>query len=84
MSLHILVQVVPLHLPPGDLSTERTVYIDGTKEQIEIAKQLVNEVISSEVRFLSLVIIFLIFVIVFWVHAFAMVWLEKLLSMLLG
>jgi hypothetical protein len=84
MSLHILVQVVPLHLPPGDLSTERTVYIDGTKEQIEIAKQLVNEVISSEVRFLSLFIIFLIFVIVFWVHAFAMVWLEKLLSMLLG
>jgi hypothetical protein len=65
MSLHILVQVVPLHLPPGDFSTERTVYIDGTKEQIEIAKQLVNEVISSEVCFLSLVTIFLIFVI-FW------------------
>jgi hypothetical protein len=61
MSLHILVQVVPLHLPPGDLSTERTLYIDGTTEQIEIAKQLVNEVISSEVRFHSLVIlIFLI------------------------
>ncbi|CAL9117805.1 unnamed protein product [Musa textilis] len=41
------IQVIPLHLPPGDTSTERTVYIDGTKEQIEAAKQLVNEVISE-------------------------------------
>ncbi|XP_042416584.1 far upstream element-binding protein 1-like isoform X1 [Zingiber officinale] len=41
------IQVIPLHLPPGDISTERTVYIDGTQEQIEIAKQLVNEVISE-------------------------------------
>ncbi|CAL9123551.1 unnamed protein product [Musa acuminata var. zebrina] len=41
------VQVIPLHPPPGDTSTERTVYIDGTKEQIEAAKQLVNEVISE-------------------------------------
>lgn len=43
-------QVIPLHLPPGDTSTERTVQIDGTNEQIENAKQLVNEVIS-EVNF---------------------------------
>ncbi|WOL14032.1 hypothetical protein Cni_G22812 [Canna indica] len=41
------IQVIPLHLPPGDMSTERTVYIDGTKDQIEAAKQLVNEVISE-------------------------------------
>ena len=40
-------QVIPLHLPPGDTSTERTVQIDGTSEQIESAKQLVNEVISE-------------------------------------
>ena len=36
----MLVQVIPLHLPAGDTSTERTVHIDGTHEQIEIAKQL--------------------------------------------
>ncbi|KAK9149451.1 hypothetical protein Scep_008208 [Stephania cephalantha] len=41
------IQLIPLHLPPGDVSTERTVYIDGTTEQIEAAKQLVNEVISE-------------------------------------
>lgn len=40
-------QVIPLHLPPGDTSIERTVQIDGTSEQIEAAKQLVNEVISE-------------------------------------
>ncbi|KAK9102210.1 hypothetical protein Sjap_019464 [Stephania japonica] len=43
------IQLIPLHLPPGDMSTERTVYIDGTTEQIEAAKQLVNEVISSAI-----------------------------------
>ncbi|RVX17708.1 Far upstream element-binding protein 2 [Vitis vinifera] len=41
------IQVIPLHLPPGDTSMERTVQIDGTSEQIESAKQLVNEVISE-------------------------------------
>ncbi|KAG5524724.1 hypothetical protein RHGRI_031409 [Rhododendron griersonianum] len=41
------IQVIPLHLPPGDPSTERTLQIDGTNEQIEAAKQLVNEVISQ-------------------------------------
>ncbi|EPS62136.1 hypothetical protein M569_12656, partial [Genlisea aurea] len=41
------VQVIPLHLPPGDMSKERTVQIDGTSEQIEAAKQLVEEVISE-------------------------------------
>ncbi|CAJ1973523.1 unnamed protein product [Sphenostylis stenocarpa] len=42
------IQVIPLHLPPGDTSTERTLKIDGTSEQIESAKQLVNQVISGE------------------------------------
>ncbi|XP_059452976.1 uncharacterized protein LOC132183632 isoform X2 [Corylus avellana] len=41
------IQVIPLHLPPGDTSIERTLQIDGTNEQIESAKQLVNEVISE-------------------------------------
>ncbi|XP_023757573.2 uncharacterized protein LOC111906072 [Lactuca sativa] len=41
------IQVIPLHPPPGDTSTERTVQIDGSSEQIEAAKQLVNEVISE-------------------------------------
>ncbi|GAB4854431.1 hypothetical protein Ancab_023014 [Ancistrocladus abbreviatus] len=44
------VQVIPLHLPLGDTSTERTVQIDGSHDQIEAAKQLVNEVISGENR----------------------------------
>ncbi|CAA0806695.1 KH domain-containing protein [Striga hermonthica] len=41
------IQVIPLHLPPGDMSKERTVQIDGTREQIEAAKQLVEEVTSE-------------------------------------
>lgn len=43
-----------MHLPPGDTSMERTLQIDGSSEQIESAKQLVNEVIS-EVRLQILV-----------------------------
>jgi hypothetical protein len=39
--------VIPLHLPSGDTSTERIVQIDGTSEQIEAGKQLVNKVISE-------------------------------------
>ncbi|KAH0977635.1 hypothetical protein GBA52_027354 [Prunus armeniaca] len=42
------IQVVPLHLPPGDMSAERSVYINGVTEQIEAAKELVNEVISGK------------------------------------
>ncbi|OIW03402.1 hypothetical protein TanjilG_11999 [Lupinus angustifolius] len=45
------IQVIPLHLPPGDASTERTLKIEGTPEQIESAKELVNQVISGENRF---------------------------------
>ncbi|KAE8714017.1 hypothetical protein F3Y22_tig00110201pilonHSYRG00045 [Hibiscus syriacus] len=39
--------VIPLHLPPGDPSTERTLHIDGTSEQIKNARELVDEVISE-------------------------------------
>ena len=48
-------QVIPLHLPPGDPTPERTLQIDGTTDQIEHAKQLVNEIISGEV---CLVVVF--------------------------
>ncbi|XP_065855925.1 uncharacterized protein [Euphorbia lathyris] len=41
-------QIIPLHLPPGDPSTERTVYISGSEEQIEAAKELVNDVVSGK------------------------------------
>jgi far upstream element-binding protein len=41
------IQVIPLHLPPGDTSLERTVQIEGTREQIDYAKQLVDEVTSE-------------------------------------
>ncbi|KAL4296645.1 hypothetical protein GQ457_12G021000 [Hibiscus cannabinus] len=41
------IQVIPLHLPPGDTSTERTLHIDGSSEQIKHARELVDEVISE-------------------------------------
>ncbi|KAJ0964629.1 hypothetical protein J5N97_025767 [Dioscorea zingiberensis] len=41
------IQLIPLHLPPGDTSTERNLHIDGTPEQIESAKQLVSEITSE-------------------------------------
>ncbi|XP_020272012.1 far upstream element-binding protein 2-like [Asparagus officinalis] len=44
------IQVIPLHLPPGDTSNERTVHMEGTNEQIEAAKKLVNEIVNSENR----------------------------------
>ncbi|POO03055.1 Polyribonucleotide nucleotidyltransferase [Trema orientale] len=42
------IQIIPLHLPPGDTSTERNVYIDGSQEQIDSAKELINEVVSGK------------------------------------
>ncbi|XP_058786079.1 uncharacterized protein LOC131660779 [Vicia villosa] len=44
------IQVIPLHLPPGDPSTERTLKIDGAPDQIEAAKLLVNQIITGENR----------------------------------
>ncbi|XP_047327463.1 far upstream element-binding protein 1-like [Impatiens glandulifera] len=40
------IQIIPLHLPPGDTSTERNVYISGLKEQVESARSLINDIIS--------------------------------------
>ncbi|CAN0927792.1 Far upstream element-binding protein 3 [Linum grandiflorum] len=42
------VQIIPLHLPAGDPTTERTVYINGSAEQIEAAKELINEVVNGK------------------------------------
>ncbi|XP_020576771.1 far upstream element-binding protein 1-like [Phalaenopsis equestris] len=41
------IQVIPLHLRPGDPTMERTVHIDGTNEQIELAKQLLTDAMSE-------------------------------------
>ncbi|GKB99238.1 hypothetical protein Tco_0985375 [Tanacetum coccineum] len=38
----VLAEVIPLHPPRGDTSTERAVHIDGTSDQIEAAKQMVE------------------------------------------
>lgn len=45
------IQLIPLHLPEGDTSTERTVQMTGTKKQIEAAQEMINEVINNETRF---------------------------------
>lgn len=55
------VQVIPLHPPPGDMSNERTVQIDGTSEQIEVAKQMVNEAIEVCTVMLCFVVKYFIF-----------------------
>ncbi|OMO86582.1 hypothetical protein COLO4_21037 [Corchorus olitorius] len=47
------IQVIPLHLPPGDTSTERSLHIDGTSEQIKLARALVDDVISEGKTFQS-------------------------------
>ncbi|PNY04168.1 far upstream element-binding protein [Trifolium pratense] len=49
-NVYFLLQVIPLHLPPGDTSTERTLKIDGAPEQIESAKLLVNQILAGENR----------------------------------
>ncbi|KAL5713452.1 hypothetical protein ACHQM5_015523 [Ranunculus cassubicifolius] len=41
------IQIIPLHPPPGDTSTERSVFISGTQEQIDSAKELVTDVVNG-------------------------------------
>uniref|UniRef100_A0A0C9S5Q8 TSA: Wollemia nobilis Ref_Wollemi_Transcript_18672_3067 transcribed RNA sequence n=1 Tax=Wollemia nobilis TaxID=56998 RepID=A0A0C9S5Q8_9CONI len=45
------IQLIPLHLPEGDTSTERTVQMTGTKKQIDAAQEMINEVVNNENRF---------------------------------
>ncbi|KAK2371971.1 far upstream element-binding protein [Trifolium repens] len=44
------IQLIPQHLPEGDDSKERTVQVAGDKRQIEIAQDLIKEVLSQPVR----------------------------------
>jgi hypothetical protein len=39
--------LIPQHLPEGDDSKERTVQVTGDKRQIEIAQDLIKEVLSQ-------------------------------------
>eukprot|EP01018_Ginkgo_biloba_P010288 Gb_17340 [translate_table: standard] len=41
------VQLIPLHLPVGDTSTERTVQVTGSKSQIEAAQEMIKELTSE-------------------------------------
>ncbi|KAK9050849.1 hypothetical protein SSX86_030181 [Deinandra increscens subsp. villosa] len=43
------IQVIPTQMPHSDSSTERTLQIDGTDDQIEAAKQLVKEIIGENI-----------------------------------
>jgi len=39
--------LIPQHLPEGDESKERTVRVTGDKKQIEMARELIKEVMSQ-------------------------------------
>ncbi|KAL6535541.1 hypothetical protein OROMI_026915 [Orobanche minor] len=42
-----LIEIGPIHVPCDDTSTEKSVYINGETQQIEAAKELVDEVICG-------------------------------------
>ncbi|PQQ13893.1 far upstream element-binding protein 2 isoform X2 [Prunus yedoensis var. nudiflora] len=44
------IQLIPQHLPEGDESKERTVRVTGDKKQIEVARELIKEVMNQTVR----------------------------------
>ncbi|AES93870.2 far upstream element-binding protein 2 [Medicago truncatula] len=44
------IQLIPQHLPEGDDSKERTVQVTGDKRQIEIAQEMIKEVLSQPIR----------------------------------
>ncbi|KAK9111869.1 hypothetical protein Scep_019388 [Stephania cephalantha] len=44
------IQLIPQHLPEGDQSKERTVRVTGDKKQIEIATEMIKEVMNQVVR----------------------------------
>ncbi|CAI8589389.1 unnamed protein product [Vicia faba] len=41
------IQLIPQHLPEGDDSKERTVQVTGDKRQIEIAQEMIKEVLTQ-------------------------------------
>ncbi|KAL5709558.1 hypothetical protein ACHQM5_020234 [Ranunculus cassubicifolius] len=44
------IQLIPQHLPEGDQSKERTVRVTGDKKQIEVARNMITEVMSQIAR----------------------------------
>ncbi|PRQ27591.1 putative K domain-containing protein [Rosa chinensis] len=44
------IQLIPQHLPKGDESKERTVRVSGDKKQIDMARELIKEVMNQTVR----------------------------------
>ncbi|KAE8734563.1 hypothetical protein F3Y22_tig00000764pilonHSYRG00331 [Hibiscus syriacus] len=44
------IQLIPQHLPEGDGSKERTVRVTGDKKQIEIAREMIKDVLNQNVR----------------------------------
>ncbi|XP_027090108.1 uncharacterized protein [Coffea arabica] len=44
------IQLVPQHLPAGDQSKERTVRVTGVMKQIEMAREMIKEVMNQTVR----------------------------------
>ncbi|KAM6543311.1 hypothetical protein CsatB_007758 [Cannabis sativa] len=44
------IQLIPQHLPEGDESKERTVRVTGDKRQIEIAREMIKDVMNQTVR----------------------------------
>ncbi|KAL6316975.1 hypothetical protein AAG906_024514 [Vitis piasezkii] len=44
------IQLIPQHLPEGDQSKERTVRVTGDKKQIEMAREMIKEVMNQPVR----------------------------------
>ncbi|WP_172998877.1 KH domain-containing protein, partial [Lactobacillus helveticus] len=41
------IQLIPQHPPKGDESKERTVQVSGDRKQIDMAKELINEVMNQ-------------------------------------
>ncbi|KAJ6798433.1 far upstream element-binding protein 1-like isoform X1 [Iris pallida] len=41
------IQLIPQHLPEGDVSKERTVRVTGNRQQIESAKEMIKEVMNK-------------------------------------
>ncbi|KAK1436659.1 hypothetical protein QVD17_02441 [Tagetes erecta] len=44
------IQLIPQHLPEGDQSKERTVRVTGDRRQIEMAKEMIKEVMDQPMR----------------------------------
>lgn len=43
----LFLQIVPLRPPPNEILTERSVFINGSQEQIDSAQEMVNEIVRE-------------------------------------